>query len=331
MTQILVLTAFLVGGALLDKARLAPPPKVTDLVLKVVLWALLFVMGFRLGNERELRERLGEMGLLALGTAVATLAGTVLAIAAAYAVLDALRSRRARRADAVPAASGAAPDTVPGDAPAAPGAAGGKPRLGLAHFKGPATLLLVVVIGFAAGLVLPPAGFDYGTVTGWVLNALLFMIGVQFSQSRVSLRSAFVRADTIVVPAATIVGTLAGGLAVALIFGVSAGKALSLAAGFGWYSLSGVLIADLGDPALGSAAFLANMMRESLALVLIPLLAATKRPYTAIGAGGATAMDVTLPLLERCLGPDAVPVCFSSGVVLSVIVPVLVPLFYRLG
>ncbi|MBP7264732.1 MAG: LysO family transporter, partial [Spirochaetia bacterium] len=67
------------------------------------------------------------------------------------------------------------------------------------------------------------------------------------------------------------------------------------------------------------------------ALLLIPVLAASKRPYTAIGAGGATAMDVTLPLIEQCAGPDSVPVSFASGATLSLLVPVLVPLFYRLG
>jgi len=189
-------------------------------------------------------------------------------------------------------------------------------------------LLSVVVIGFIAGLVSPEAAFDYSRVTGWVLNALLFMIGLQFAQSNLSLKSAFMRVETVLVPAATIVGTLAGGLVVAAVFRLSVGKGLALSAGFGWYTLSGVLISDLGDPALGSAAFLANMARESMAFILIPLLSATRRPYAAIGVAGATAMDVTLPIVEQCLGPDSVPVSFTSGAILSLLVPILVPFFY---
>jgi len=42
-------------------------------------------------------------------------------------------------------------------------------------------------------------------------------------------------------------------------------------------------------------------------------------------------MDVTLPLIEQCIGPDAVPVSFTSGAVLSMLVPFLVPLFYAMG
>ncbi|MBU0955526.1 MAG: lysine exporter LysO family protein, partial [Spirochaetes bacterium] len=201
----------------------------------------------------------------------------------------------------------------------------------LSHFKGPGLLLAMVLLGALAGLILPEYHtLDYGLVTTWVLNALLFMIGVQFAQSGLSLRSAFVRIDTLLVPLATVIGSLAGGLLVALVFNLAAGKGLALAAGFGWYSLSGVMITNLGDPMLGSAAFLANMIREALALLLIPLLARTKYPYTAIGAGGATAMDVTLPLIEQCIGPEAVPVSFTSGALLSLLVPVLVPICFNL-
>lgn len=324
--QIAVLIAFLLAGAALHLLKLAPKPVVVDFLLKLTLWALLFVMGYRLGNSSELFERMGEIGAMATATAILALAGTVAAIRLAYAMLDFARGRRASGRGA------AATEPAVAEASAVQvGAAHARPGIDWAHFKAPAILLGVVVVGVIAGVASPELrGFDYGAVTGWVLNALLFMVGMQFAQSGLSLRAAFARVDTILVPAATAVGSLAGGALVALIFSIGIGKGMALAAGFGWYSLSGVLIADLGDPALGSAAFLANMLREALALVLIPLLAASKRPYTAIGAGGATAMDVTLPLIEQCVGPAAVPVSFTSGALLSLLVPFIVPLVYAL-
>ena len=51
----------------------------------------------------------------------------------------------------------------------------------------------------------------------------------------------------------------------------------------------------------------------------------------AIGAGGATSMDVTLPLIEQCVGPECVPTSFANGALLSLSVPVLVPFLFRLG
>ncbi|MFH2114580.1 MAG: lysine exporter LysO family protein [Spirochaetota bacterium] len=325
--QILILMAFLAGGALLHLLRLSPRAPVTDRLIRLVLWALLSVMGFRLGNARELSSRLGEIGLLAGATAVLAVAGTMIAIWLTYDVYEALGSRKRGR----PVVASTLPVGSAGPVAAPSLHSGLQPGFDLAHFKGPGVLLGIVVLGFVAGVIAPEfEGLNYGLVTGWVLNALLFMIGVQFAQSGLSLRSAFLRADTLIVPLATVAGSLAGGLVVALLFDLSAGKGLALSAGFGWYSLSGVLISDMGDAMLGSAAFLANMMREALALVLIPVLAVTRRPYMAVGVGGATAMDVTLPLIEQCIGPDAVPVSFTSGALLSLLVPMLVPLFYRL-
>ncbi len=308
--QILVLVAFLVGGALLVKLRIAPPAKLVDRFIKYVLWALLFVMGFRIGNNPDLSSRLGEIGLLGAATALCTVAGTLLAGLGGYALIALFgkpnATTAARHSDKATSN-------------------------GFANFKTPLFLLALVVAGFAVGLVGPKLpGTDLNRVTEWTLNALLFFIGMQFAQSGVSFKAAFLRPEIAMVPLATMLGTLAGGLVLVPLFGLVPGKALALSAGFGWYTLSGVLISNLGDPVLGSAAFLANMLRESIALVTIPILAATSKPYLAIGVGGATAMDVTLPLIEQCAGPDSVPVSFVSGAFLSLSVPVLVPLFFNL-
>lgn len=105
---------------------------------------------------------------------------------------------------------------------------------------------------------------------------------------------------------------------------------MSLASGFGWYSLSGVLLTKLDGPGLGAVSFLANVVRESMALILIPLLARTRFPLLAIGAGGATSMDVCLLITYRSLGEKSVPLCLASRGFLSLMVPILVPLCYTL-
>lgn len=329
--QILTLIGFMVAGALSVRLRWAPSPRITDRLLKCVLWSLLFVMGFRTGNDPAVSSHIGTLGLLAAATAVLAYLGTAAAIVAGYGILKSLLRRTAR-----PAPAGAAPEdrassvgTAPKELPSGRGRRESSSR---AQFKASITLLAIVAAGGAAGAAVPALeGFDFGRVTGWVLDALLFFVGIQFAQAGISLKSAFLRPETIMIPLATAVGSLAGGLVLAPLFHLAIGSALSLAAGFGWYSLAGVLIADLGDPGLGSAAFLANLFRESLALLTIPLLARTRYPYLAIGAGGATSMDVTLPIVEQCCGVEAVPVSFASGAILSLLVPVLVPLFYSLG
>lgn len=304
--DIAVLLAFLGGGALAAKLKFAPSGTIVDSIIRWVLWILLFSMGLRIGNSPVLYANMKSMGAMALATAILTVLGSVVAVFLASLVIPGMRMEPAT----------------------------GKTARGatlLAHLRAPLFLLAIVVAGFAAGIFLPAIQFDIGIITGWALNSLLFFIGMQFAMSGVNLKDVVAKPAALAVPLATIIGTFGGSLVLTAIFPISAGKALALGGGFGWYSLSGVLISNLGDPVLGSTSFLANMFRESLALILIPFLGRSRVPSLAVSVGGATAMDVTLPLIEQSAGPWIVPLSFMSGAILSLIVPFLVPLFFRLG
>lgn len=319
MLQILVLSGFLATGAILVKIRWAPPPRIVDVLIKVALFALLFVMGFRTGNDPEVASRIASIGLLGAAAAVLALLGTLAAILVGYAILGFFKIGEPPRRPH-------SPEPMSGE-----GRPRGAGRASREQLKTSLLLLGIVAMGAVAGLFVPPlAGLDLGGITGWVLDALLFFVGMQFAQSGISLKSAFLRPITLMVPIATIVGSIGAGLALVPLFHLPAGHAMSLTAGFGWYSLAGVLLSNLGNPTLGSAAFLANLFRESLAFLTIPLLARTPWPYMAIGAGGATSMDVTLPLIEQCVGPESVPASFANGALLSLSVPVLVPFLFNL-
>jgi uncharacterized membrane protein YbjE (DUF340 family) len=313
--DIIVLLAFLFGGASLAKLRLAPKNTTVDAIIRYVLWALLFSMGFRIGNNPGLSSNIGTMGLLAFVTALLAVAGSCIALYGASFVVPGLRRD----------------NPVKSETPVRRWSAGTRLRALAVQLKAPFKLLAFVLAGAIIGLLVPRVGFDIGKVTGWTLDALLFFIGMQFVQSGTSLKQALVSPAAIAVPLATIVGTLASSLVLVPLFSLSAGKAMALAGGFGWYSLSGVLISNLGDPFLGSVSFLANMFRESLALLLIPFLGRSGVPTMAVSVSGATSMDVTLPLIEQSAGPWIVPISFMSGAVLSLIVPILVPLCFGLG
>ncbi len=331
--DIVILATLLVLGAAAPRLRvggrhiLAMPAKAVDLILKLIIWALLLAMGFRLGNDRELAARLGEIGLLAFSSAFLALAGTVAAIVLSSLAMKRLSGGRGPRSRVTaPEPRAAAPE--PGAQARVPrGGSGERGRLILSNLRAPASLLGFVAGGFLLGIALPRlAGLDLASISAWILKALLFFIGMQFSLSGFSLKGAFFKLENLLVPLATMVGSFAGSLVLLPLFRLPLGKALALVGGFGWYSLSGVLISDLGDPVLGSASFLSNMVRESVALLCIPFLARTRFPTTAVGVGGATSMDVTLPIIYASAGPSMVPVSFVSGAVLSASVPLLVPL-----
>jgi len=320
MTEIFILLGFLLAGAFVAGLSFAPKPRFVELSITSALWLLLFSMGFRIGNNAELVSSIGTIGLLGFTTAGLTILGSCVVVALAGKFMPALRFEKSAEPD--PAAHGVFQEESDLDSR-------GSAQSALVRLKPPAILLAVVVAGFFAGLALPQLGFNPGIITEWMLNILLFLIGMQFRQSRIPLARLLRSPAVIALPMATVAGSLIGGLAIAPLFGMRVSRALALSSGFGWYSLSGVLISNLGDPVLGSGAFLANMLRESMGLILIPLLGQMRVPSMAISVAGATSMDVSLPLIEQTMGPEAVPVSFISGALLSVIVPVLVPLFMR--
>jgi len=308
LISILTLMAALAAGMLLGmipRVRVFRKSGMFETARNAVLYILIFSMGFHLGRTEGIVESLPSLGLKAFAFALASIAGTVLVLV----VLFSLKPGPSPRRDSSPKAGGS----------------------WLKILKDPLILFLILAAGFLAAFlpVFPEA--DAGSLITVMLYALLLAIGIGLSGSGIRFSEVITHPDLFLIPLGTAAGSLIGGLAAGLAFGMRPGTALAVSSGFGWYSLSGVMLTRLDGPITGSIAFLANIMREIAALILIPLLARTRFPYTAIGAGGATAMDVTLPLIEKSCGPRSVGFAMASGAVLSLAVPVLVPLFHQLG
>jgi uncharacterized membrane protein YbjE (DUF340 family) len=162
-------------------------------------------------------------------------------------------------------------------------------------------------------------------VTG-LLYVLLFLICCQLRQGNHRLRKLFLNAQGVIIALVTISTTLLAGWIGSLILGLSWNRGRAVVSGFGWYSQSGSLIPGLGEPGLGTTAFLLDLAREILALMLIPFLARLNS-HMSIGYSGATAMDFTLPMLGKFHGAQIIPVCIASGFIMSILVPILIPLF----
>ena len=91
------------------------------------------------------------------------------------------------------------------------------------------------------------------------------------------------------------------------------------AAGFGYYSLSSVLIADMKGAApdaaeLATIALLANIIREMSALFGASLFARWGGRYAPISVAGINSMDVCLPTIVReAHDKDVVPLAVTHG------------------
>ncbi len=194
-------------------------------------------------------------------------------------------------------------------------------------------ILLAVTGGMLLGrLVLAPPQIAFFSQIGpLALSALLFSIGFDLARDRsVWHRLRNLGWRVLLVPATGAVGSLLGALVGGMLVSLGPWEALSVGAGFGWYSLSGVLLSNLGFTALGAIAFLSNVLRELLAVLLMPWLSQQVHPVAGIAPGGATTMDTTLPILARYGTHESTMIALLNGATLSLLVPFLVPFFARL-
>ncbi|AZR72135.1 hypothetical protein BBF96_01230 [Anoxybacter fermentans] len=134
----------------------------------------------------------------------------------------------------------------------------------------------------------------------------------------------------LLIPLAIAIGSIAAAGLCALIINLPLNEGTAIGAGFGWYSLSGILITRLYNNEIGAMAFLTNVFRELLAVLIMPFLAKHVGQITTIAPSGATSMDTTLPLISRLTNPETTLLAFVNGAILSALVPILVPLLIQL-
>jgi len=197
-------------------------------------------------------------------------------------------------------------------------------------FVAAAKPLLAVLVGALSGYFVLPELPQAEQVATWSLMLLLFLIGLQLRYAGLSLRKLLMNTQGLGIALALVFSSLLAGLLLIPVLGLPWHDVLALASGFGWYSLSGIVIGDALGPAWGGVAFLNDMLREIIALAIIPLLIGS-RPAMAIGYGGATSMDFTLPVIRSNGGLSCVPVAIASGFVLSFLSPVFMGVFLSVG
>ncbi|MGB1237067.1 MAG: lysine exporter LysO family protein [Pseudomonadales bacterium] len=198
--------------------------------------------------------------------------------------------------------------------------------INLAVFSDSLETVFWVVAGGAAGYFTEGVFHWAEALVTWMLYLLLFLIGRQLYQGNYRLRSLFLNVQGLIIGVTVLFSTLLAGAIGAWVLGLPLFEGMAVVSGFGWYSLSGILLTDLGSPELGTTAFLLDIGREVFALMLIPLLSRINS-HCGVGYSGATAMDFTLPMLGKFHGAIIIPTAIASGFVLSMMVPVLIPLF----
>ncbi len=278
----------------------APALRLTDHLLNVCVYLILLLIGMGLAQVENLGRELGGIAFYAL-LLFALLTGCNLA---AMRWFD-------RRFAWQPASAAAAPHQV--------------------SFANGLKQLATVLLGLVLGLLLPAAWLPHQDIGHYTLMAMIFLVGLQLRGGGIPLRQILLNRRGLQLSVVFMLSCAAAGLLFALcVPKVSVWQGLALSSGYGWYSLSGMLMAQSYGAAWGSVALLNDLLRELFALAVIPVLM-RRTAYSAVGIGGATSMDFALPVIQHAGGLAVVPVAVSFGFVVNLAAPLMMVLFGSMG
>lgn len=193
-------------------------------------------------------------------------------------------------------------------------------------------IIAAVVLGMATGHFLAPEWLiaHCSDLINIILCLILFLVGVDMGkQGNVwrDIKAAGLR--TLAFPIAAAAGTIGAAAIGSLFLPLSVKDAAAASSGFGWYSLAPILLSDYST-SLSAIAFLSNVMREVLAIILIPIISVKIGYIECVALPGAAAMDTVLPVVVKATDDRIAIYSFVSGVILSLAVPIIIPIIIGL-
>lgn len=161
------------------------------------------------------------------------------------------------------------------------------------------------------------------SISTWNL-LLIFMLFIGLDLAYSPLDHSWLNWKIMLVPLGCIIGSLAGALLNSFIIkDVNLKDLIMLSQGYGFYSMSGIVVTELKNAELGSIALMNDLFREIIAILLMYSIG-WRYPRSAISAAAATAMDVTLPMVKQACGNDFIPHAMVSGFILSILAPIAI-------
>jgi len=166
----------------------------------------------------------------------------------------------------------------------------------------------------------------------YALYVLMFLVGIGIGSDDKALQAIrTMNFKVLLIPITTILGTALGvAIIIPLIKGINIKEAMAVGAGYGYYSLSSIIIKELHSEWLGVVALLSNVIREVITLLLAPIFAIYFGKIAPICSGGATSMDTTLPIISKASGKDYAIASLIHGIILTVLVPFIVSMILML-
>ncbi len=298
ITLVLVLTPLFIGFMIPANPKLT---QFADKGLSYLVFVILTLIGIELSQVEGLGSQIGEIALYVTVLSILTIGTGLFGLM----LFDRLRPWQAKQPSA-------------------------KSKAHRVSIRGSLVQVICVAIGFIIGLFLPASLMPHENTMTVMLMLLILLVGIGLKGSGITLKEVLLNQRGVEMSIIFTVAVLVGGLLFALIFSeVSWTKGLALASGFGWYSLSAIVMTDAYGAIWGSVALFNDLIREFFALIFIPVFM-RKYPSASVGLGGATSLDFTLPIIQQSGGLKVVPLAISFGFIINIVAPVLMVVFSAL-
>jgi uncharacterized membrane protein YbjE (DUF340 family) len=185
----------------------------------------------------------------------------------------------------------------------------------------------IIIASFSGSLLGLTATLDWPIrdILDLVLPLLVFSIGV--SLSKTDLQKIFkTQYKLMVFPFVSLFGAFLASILVAKLFDLDVKNSVLAGSAMGFYSVPAAIASAKVSTLSGTIVLLTNLLREMLTIITAPLLSKLSNKYSLIATGGATTMDVSLPIIRKVAGEDLVPLALINGIILTIIVPTVITL-----
>ena len=299
ITLILVLTPMFIGFAIPVNTKMTA---LAEKGLSYLVFIILTLIGIELSQVEGLGSQVGEITLYVTVLALLTIGSGLFGLM----LFDHLKPWHAKKPVA-------------------------KSKEHRVSIRGSLAQVFCVILGMVIGYFLPADYLPPENTMTVLLMILILLVGIGLKGSGITLKEVLLNKRGVEMSVIFTLAVLVGGLLFALLFSeVSWKKGLALASGFGWYSLSAIVMTDAYGAIWGSVALFNDLIREFFALIFIPVFM-RKYPSASVGLGGATSLDFTLPIIQQSGGLKVVPLAISFGFIINIVAPVLMVVFSALG
>lgn len=296
-------------GAVINWRGLPPHIlKIFDHMMNIALFVLMGIIGLNIGTSPEVMENLGRIGINCLLISLCAIACSVALVRLCEATIMPLEKIRLQLA---------MENNQPIDT-------------GESKKFDPLIVIMpgCIALGIIAGrFIFPDISEKFLDNT---LTVSLFFLYLSAGITLGSNKAVFTYIKrlglrVLIMPVAIFIGCIAGGAVMALLLQVPMHVSVISASGMGYYSLTGAFLTETYGIEAGTYGFIVNVSRDVFTVALMPLLLkVSKGSPVASGAGGC--MDSMLIPVTRAVGPELGMVGLISGTIITIFVPIWLPL-----